>query len=323
MRLLLQTTTGAPESAMRLVEAKARMPGPGELGVQVLAAPIHPIDLLRARGLYPLALPSPGIPGSEGVARVVELGTGVRSLWKIGDLCLLPPRFGSYRSYANLSAARAVPIPAQIDPLQASMLIINPLSADLLLDRCQDQGAKSFFNLPASGAVGQSLMALAKHRGMTSINLVRNARWVPWLKTIDPAATVEIFDDWIERAPSGTSKVAFDGVGGSDAQKLALRLEAPGSLHVYGAASRKPPQIGLSELVFKGLCLRGFWLHRWMRARSQIEINQRIAKLADLMGQGALKIKTAGTFTLDEYKDAFAAAQSPQTFGKVILLPSS
>lgn len=322
MRLLLQTTAGEPESAIRLVEAKTRTPGPGELGVQVLAAPIHPIDLLRARGLYPLTLPSPGIPGSEGVARVVELGTDDCSPWKVGDLCLLPPRFGSYRSYANLSAARAIPIPAHIDPIQASMLIINPLSADLLLDRCQDQGANSFVNLPASGAVGQSLMALAKHRGMTSINLVRNPRWVPWLKTIDPAAAVEVFEDWIGRAHASPPKIAFDGVGGTYARELALRLEAPGILHVYGAASRRSPQIGLSELVFEGLCLRGFWLHRWMRARTSIEINQRIATLAELMGRGALKIKTAGTFTLDEYKDAFAAARNPATFGKVILLPN-
>lgn len=320
--MLFQARTGAPESAIQLLSAPGRTPGPGELGLKILAAPIHPIDVLRVRGHYPLALPLPGIPGSEGVAKVVALGPDVPPSWKRGDLCLLPPRFGSYRSDANLLAARAIPLPAQIDPLQASMLIINPLSADLLLDRCQDEGTTSFVNLPASGAVGQCLVALARHRGMRSVNLIRNPRWVPWLNSLDPKAEVEHLDDWVSRPIRCPPRVALDGLGGTYAHAVIQKLQHPGRLHVYGAASKCPPQIGLSELIFSGLCVHGFWLHRWMRAQSPKLVHQRIKKLAALMVSGQLKIKTAHAFALDHYKDAFAAARDPRTFGKVILLPN-
>lgn len=322
VQLLLQTRTGAPESVIELVQAKGRAPGPGELGLEILAAPIHPIDLLRTRGHYPLALPLPGILGTEGVARVTGLGPGVAKNWKPGDLCLLPPRFGSYRSHANLGASQAIPLPAQIDPVQASMLIINPLSADLLLDRCAKAGADAFVNLPASGAVGQSLLALAKVRKMSSINLVRSERWATWLHSIDPTATIEHIDDWTKRRDGPTPRIALDGVGGEAARDVARRLQCPGTLHVYGAASKRAPDIAIPELIFKGLSVSGFWLHRWMREQSQAIIRARIAKLAARMVDGSLKIKVAKTYPLAEYKQAFAAARDPQTFGKVILLPT-
>lgn len=322
VQLLFQAKTGSPESAVKLVRARPRAPGPGELSLQVLAAPIHPIDLLRCRGLYPLALPLPGILGSEGVARVIELGPNIQGNWKPGDLCLLPPRFGSYRSHANLLATRAISLPAGIDPIQASMLIINPLSADLLLDRCVQAQANSFVNLPASGAVGQSLVALAKKRGLRSINLIRNARWKAWLRTLDPHATIELVQDWVKGSGASTPQIAFDGVGGTDARDVARKLQAPGHLHVYGAASKRAPDIGIGELIFQGLSVSGFWLHRWMKQQPHDIIQQRVTKLATHMLQGSLKIKVAKCYPLQEYKQAFAAARDPKTFGKVILKPT-
>lgn len=319
----MQAKKGPPEATIKLLPARPRAPGPGELGLELLAAPIHPIDLLRARGLYPLALPLPGIGGSEGIARVIHLGPKVPPCWNLGDLCLLPPRFGSYRSHATLPASQAIALPPQIDPIQASMLIINPLSADLLLDRCEQLGHDSFVNLPASGAVGQCLLALGKVRGFKSINLIRSQRWKSWLKGIDPSATIEHLDTWIQSdQAAGGPSIAFDGVGGHLARAVAQKLSQPGSLHVYGAASRQAPQIGLSELIFDGLTTRGFWLHRWMRSQSQELINQRIASLATLMIKGQLSVKVAQTYPLKDYREAFLAARDPQTFGKVILLPN-
>lgn len=60
-------------------------PGAGEVTVKFLFAPINPADLNMVQGHYPLSPKAPAVAGSEGVAQVVQLGSGVTGL-KEGDL---------------------------------------------------------------------------------------------------------------------------------------------------------------------------------------------------------------------------------------------
>lgn len=329
MQLLCQRSWGPLESALELRSAPLRALGPGELRLEILAAPIHPVDRLRSLGAYAQPLAIPGVPGIEGVGRIVELGPALSvqpTLPKVGDLCLLPLRFGSYRSQAIVAAREVFPLPEGLDPLQASMLIINPLSAELLLDESPLVPGDSFLNLPASGAVGQCLMALGKARGFKSINLVRNEarkrEWRSFLTSLDPLAELHSVESWGHLRIPPSYKAAFDGVGGLYTQTLTASLESGSTLLVYGAASRKAPQLGLSELIFKGVDVRGFWLNRSIAKLGIQGTAQRIRALAELMLQGQLRMKVAATFGLHEHRQAFEVAKDPKTVGKVLLIPN-
>lgn len=325
MQLLVQGRPGDPAKLAELKPMKLRAPQHGELQLEVLAAPIHPVDQLRARGLYPLALPFPAVLGSEGVARVRQVGPGCQTSdhnWKSGDLCSLPLRVGSYRSALNLPARLLIPLDPGIDPRQACMLRIAALSADLLLEQSGLRAGASFFNLPASGAVGQCLMALARLRGIKSINLIRNPAWRPWLQALDPVAKIELFSEFQARPTRARAQIAFDGVGGSLAKCVVSALQDDGHIINYGALSRTAPQLSLHELIFRNIGLRGFWLHRWIAAQEATTIRNRVRALAQLMCEERLKIKIARCFALKDYKLAFQAVKHSQELGRVILCPS-
>lgn len=325
MQLLMQGRPGDPAKLAELKHMQLRPPQRGELQLEVLAAPIHPVDQLRARGLYPLALPFPAVLGSEGVARVRKVGPDCQTVgqsWACGDLCLLPLRVGSYRSALNLPAQELIPLEPGIDPRQACMLRINALSADLLLEKSALRAGEHFFNLPASGAVGQCLVALARLRGIKSINLIRNPAWRPWLHSLDPGAQVELVSDFSARTARARARVAFDGVGGDPAQRVVSALEDHGQIFNYGALSRVAPQLSLHQRIFRNIRLSGFWLHHWIAAQESETIRDRVRALAQLMREDRLKIKVAQSFALKDYASAFQAAKHSKQLGRVILCPS-
>lgn len=287
------------------------------------------MDRLRSLGAYAQPLAMPGIPGIEGVGRVLEVGPPLHAHPPgpaLGDLCLLPLRFGSYRSHAIVPARELLVLPAGLDPLQASMLIINPLSADLLLEESALKTGETFLNLPASGAVGQCLISLGKLRGLKSVNLVRNEarkqKWHSFLTKLDPLAQLHSVESWGQQRIAPLFNAAFDGVGGRWTPTLTASLNSGSALLVYGAASRKAPQLGLSELIFKGVDVRGFWLNRSIATLGRQRTAQRLSYLAELMLQGQLRMKVAATFGLHEHREAFAVAKDPQTVGKVLFIPN-
>ena len=104
----------------------------GQALVEVVAAPVNPADVLTLTGEYGQLPPLPAIGGREGVGRVAELGAGTRDL-TVGQLVLLPLSCGTWSTHVVTEAARLTPLPNEADPLQLSMMTINPPTAALLL----------------------------------------------------------------------------------------------------------------------------------------------------------------------------------------------
>ena len=64
-------------------------PGVGEVVVDMEFSPINPSDLVLMRGVYGVKPKLPAPVGTEGVARVTKIGSGVTGL-KEGDSVLFP-----------------------------------------------------------------------------------------------------------------------------------------------------------------------------------------------------------------------------------------
>ena len=75
MRAALFSEHGGPE-VIRIAEAEAPEPAPGEVRVAVRAASLNHLDLWARRGL-PFEIPMPHIGGSDVAGVVDALGTGV------------------------------------------------------------------------------------------------------------------------------------------------------------------------------------------------------------------------------------------------------
>src|ERR1700758_44053 len=86
MRAVVIDEFGPPEQ-LRVVEVPMPRPEPGEVLVEVHAAPVNYVDLLVVGGTYQSLPARPFIPGKGPAGVVVALGSDVTAL-RIGDRVL-------------------------------------------------------------------------------------------------------------------------------------------------------------------------------------------------------------------------------------------
>ncbi|MDA0633552.1 zinc-binding alcohol dehydrogenase family protein, partial [Nonomuraea sp. MCN248] len=107
-----------------VAERPAPAPGPGEVLVEVLAAPITPLDLLCATGTsYFGTPPTPYVPGVQGVGT-----TGGRTVWfptKAG----MAPGDGSMAELAAVPGSELVELPPGADPVAVAALGLSAVAA--------------------------------------------------------------------------------------------------------------------------------------------------------------------------------------------------
>lgn len=70
----------------------------------MLVASINPADINTIQGTYPVKPELPGVPGHEGVGKIVEVGNKVKDL-TVGDV-VIPnvENFGTWRSHTVVKA---------------------------------------------------------------------------------------------------------------------------------------------------------------------------------------------------------------------------
>lgn len=141
---------------------------PGQALVQVMAAPISPLDLLCASGKSYFGPPQlPYIPGVQGIGTVIEadkLVSGQR-VWFSCDAGMKPGN-GSMARYCVIDEASALMLPEQIDSDLAAALGLSAIAAWMALTwRGRLQPGEQVLVLGASGAVGQVAVQAARLLG--------------------------------------------------------------------------------------------------------------------------------------------------------------
>jgi D-arabinose 1-dehydrogenase-like Zn-dependent alcohol dehydrogenase len=149
--------------------------------VGVEYAPINMNDLYVIQGAFPVRPSLPSVVAIEGVGRVLAVGSGVEHL-KVGDQVLIPLYAFSWRERLVVPAVGLFSLP-EAEPQQLAMLGINPPTASLLLDEAPDLKPGDWVvQNAANSGVGRSLIAIAKARGIKTINLVRRPELIPELQ---------------------------------------------------------------------------------------------------------------------------------------------
>jgi NADPH:quinone reductase-like Zn-dependent oxidoreductase len=325
MKAVRFASFGEPLKVVEVVEEPDAPLKPGEARVEVLATPINPSDVFTLTGAYGQLPKLPAVPGNEGVGRVVEVKDS--SAVRVGDPVFLPLGSGTWRSHLVAAAEGLMPVPPGTDVLQASMMFINPPTAELLLRQFVTlQPGEWVLQNAANSAVGRYVISLAKRAGYRTLNVVRRAELAPELTALGADAVVVDSDTLPERVREVTDgakvRLAFDAVGGDGTRRLGDSL-APGGVVVnYGMMSGKGPKMSAEALVFKDITLRGFWLVHWLSRAPRAEQRALFARLAGLIADGTLKAPVEGTFSLDAIRDALTRAMEGGRAGKVLLTPN-
>jgi mitochondrial enoyl-[acyl-carrier protein] reductase / trans-2-enoyl-CoA reductase len=314
-----------PQDVIEPVEFETPRPGAGQVLVKVVAAPINPADVLTLTGEYGQLPPLPAIGGREGVGRVAELGEDTRGV-SVGQLVLLPLGCGTWSTHVITEAARLAPLPGEADPLQLSMMAINPPTAALLLTEFVTLGLGEWvIQNAANSAVGLYLVQLARHRGHRTVNVVRREDAALAVREAGGDVVLADGEDLTERVAEATGgaqiRLGIDAVAGTATGRLAGCLGEGATLVSYGRMSGEAAVLPPEAFIFGDLTLRGFWLVHWFRRTPEQQRRALINEVAGLIIAGKLHAPIHATYDVTQIKQAVAAAAGGGRTGKILIVP--
>ncbi|MDA0369415.1 MAG: zinc-dependent alcohol dehydrogenase family protein [Proteobacteria bacterium] len=325
MRVARYARYGAPDAVLELLDEDSPIVAAGDVAIRVEAAPVHIADLKCITGepnfrMFPL----PAVPGFEGIGRVTRIGAGVADFSQ-GDRVFLPLACGAWREEVVATASDLMPAP-EGDAVQLSLLPINPPTSYLMLNDYGDlEKGDWVIQNAANSSCGVYLIKLAQLRGIKTVNVVRRASLAPALK--NEGADVVLVDgpDLAARVREATGgaaiKLAIDAVAGDATTRLGECLVDGGTILSYGMLSGEPCKLPPDMVFLRDIRLRGFYTVRQFTQHEPHEIAAMYRDLANLVADGTLRARIAGTFPLDQAVDAcaLAAKVGEDRPGKVII----
>jgi trans-2-enoyl-CoA reductase len=313
---------GNPTDVLSIETRPWPKPAPDEAVVQMRAAPINPADLNAIEGKYPLRPQLPATPGFEGAGVIVDLGTEAKGI-AASALVILPHNTGTWRDAVAVKASELVAVPPEIEPMQAAMLKINPMTAWRLLHDYVDLKRENWLiQNAANSAAGRAVIQIAHDLGIKTVNVVRRAELIEELRAEGGDVVLVDGENLRDEVKSATGdapiRLGLNAVGGESALRLANTL-APGSTMVtFGAMSLQPLKIPNGLLIFKDLRFRGIWINKWYDNATMQQRMDAFRHLFEMAKRGLLKTKVEKAYPLDEVKAAVAHAAQGKRSGKII-----
>src|SRR5258707_1945305 len=324
MRQLKLIAHGEPSEVIELNTVSEPALGPEEVLISMEAAPVNPSDFLCVGGICGIRPAFPSSVGAEGVGRVAKIGSKVDVALR-GKRVLIIPTYeqGTWADQVVVPVRNVVPMSDEVDPLQLSMIGINPATAYLLLNRYVSLMPGDWIGqTAANAAMGQYIIALAKLAGVKTLNVVRRKEAAEQVRQWGGDRVVLQGDNLhkdIEEALDGKKlSLVLDTVGGASVVELAKSLKPGGSVVVYGLQSGQFPAMPAKEFIYRGLSLHGFWLINLMTTAPPTEIEEIYQKLGDLVADGSLSATVERVYPLDQFKEAFKQSLKSNRSGKIL-----
>src|SRR5438477_8131240 len=313
---------GNPADVLRIETQPWPRPDADEVVVAMQAAPINPADLNAIEGKYPGKREVPAVPGFEGSGIISEVGRDI-SNGSVGSLVILPHDIGTWREACAVKAKELVVVPSEIDPVQAAMLKINPLTAwQLLHGYVELKSGDWVIQNAANSAAGRAVIQIAHALGYKTANVVRREELIEELRSEGGDIVLvdgENLRDEVKKSTGGAPiGLGLNAVGGESALRLMNCLAASGTLVTFGAMSLQPLKIPNGLLIFKDLRFRGIWINKWYDSATAAERMAAFNPIFEMAGRDLLQTKVEKSYPLSEIKAAVEHAAHAQRRGKII-----
>jgi len=312
-------------------------PGPGDVIVAVKASSLNYHDVFTRRGMPGIKVPMPCIMGLDVAGEIAEVGPGVTG-WSKGDRVLVDPinrieggLMGEtiHGGLAELCRARAhqlVKIPEGVSFSDAAAL---PVAYGTALRMMRTNGhvaaGEKVLILGASGGVGVCCLQLAKIAGAEVIACAGTDAKAQRLAALGADKTInyvekdfmkEIFAMYGKptRRGSGTDQgvdVVVNYTGGDTWVNSMKCLKVGGRLLTCGATAGYDPKEDIRFIWTFELKVLGS--NGWARSD--------IVTLLEMVQQGKLKVLVDKIYKLEEAREALAAIEDRQVFGKIVVAP--
>ena len=326
MKAVIFERFGNPTEVLRVGDRPIPEPGPGQVRVRMIAAPVNPSELLVVRGRYGVLPSLPATPGFEGVGIVDKVGPGLLGrLVKGRRVTVINGDGGNWAEYVVIPARQARPVPSDLPDEQVASFFVNPGTA-LAMTRHVLRIPRGAWLLQsaANSELGKMIIKLGRHDGFKTLCVVRRPEAAAELKVLGADAVISTTDGPVDeqvRKIVGADGVryAIDPVGGDIGTQVFQSLAADGLMLVYGTLSQEPLRIDPRLMIAGKRVVQGFWLGHWMRERSIPAALLMFREIAKLIRSGVLATETGKSFPLDAIVDAAREAEVPGRQGKVLL----
>lgn len=303
-----------------VVERESPRAGPGELLVELTAAPITPLDLLCASGTSYFGVPQvPYVPGVQGVGLVDG-----KAVW-FPTTAGIRPGDGSMAAVVAVPADDLVPLPEGLDPTMLAALGMSAVAAHLSLSWAGGLVAgEQVIVLGAGGVVGQVAVQLAKIAGARRVvAAARSSSAQSRARKAGADAVVALSTDDLdelvrrfEAALDGPADLVVDPLFGVPAAAAAAVLGAGGRLVQLGSSAGETSPLTSTVLRSKSLRLIGY-------TNNSLTTEQRsdaIGYLARLAADGRLTAAHE-VLTFDEVVDGWERQTRGAVSGRLVLRP--
>lgn len=308
MRAVLLETFGGPD-ALKVVTVDRPEPGPDEVLVRVMAAGVNPVDWKARSGAVGERFGAPPyVPGWD-VCGVVEARGDAVTGFAVGDEVYGMPRFpqlaGCYAEYVTAPADHLAAKPAGIDHIAAAGLPLAGLTAQQTLDLAGVGAGQRVLVHAAAGGVGHLAVQLAKARDAYVIGTARAEKHA-FLRDlgIDEAIdyTATAFEDAVRDVD-----VVVDPIAG-DYSHRSLRTLRPGGVEYVILGGIDEALTAAARAA--GVRVDGHLVH---------PDGPGLARLAELVEAGKLRIAVDRTFPLERAAEAHAYGETNRARGKIVL----
>jgi NADPH:quinone reductase-like Zn-dependent oxidoreductase len=287
--------------SIEIIEVPVVEPGPGQVRIQVAAAPVNPVDLGVAGGFFhQLGLINQ--PDHTGLGwdfagtvlatgPTVDLGVGTRVA---GVVIGFDRDFGTYAEQLVVSASDLAVVPDELDLVTASTVPLNGLAAAQIVDLLDDAPAdrNRLLVTGAAGAVGGYVTSLAPDRGWHVTGMAR---------ADDEEFVRSLGADFTTHAEPGWEAVA----DGAVLQEQALALVRDGGTFVGVRPNAVPNSV------------RGITV-------AAVETHADGPRLQDLLARtasGDLPARVQAVMPLEEVADVHRAVAEGGVRGRYVLTP--
>jgi NADPH:quinone reductase-like Zn-dependent oxidoreductase len=326
MKAIVFDQFGEPADVLRLREVPIPEPGPGQVRVRMIAAPINPSELLVVRGRYGVLPRLPATPGFEGVGVVDRAGPGLLGRLALGKrVTVINGDGGNWAEYVIIPARQARPVAADIPDEQVASFFVNPATVLAMVRHVlQVPRGEWLLQSAAGSALGRMIIRLGRHDGFKTLNIVRRREAIDELKGLGADSVIVSsegpIDEQVRRiAGPGGVKYAIDPVGGATGTEVFRALAADGRMLVYGTLSGEPLQIDSRLMIAGKRVVEGFWLGHWMRERNIPAALKLFHEITTLIRRGVLATEIGPSFSPESIGEAVRAAEAVGHRGKVLV----
>jgi putative PIG3 family NAD(P)H quinone oxidoreductase len=294
---------------------------PGHVLIRVRAAGINRPDILQRQGRYPPPSGASEILGLEVAGEIAALGEGA-ARWRNGDKVTALLAGGGYAEYAVVDARHALPVPRNLDFVQAAALPEAVFTVwTNVFERGLLQGGETLLVHGASSGIGVTAIQMAKAAGARVFATARGADKAAKARELGADLAVDAAaGDWAVAVKSaGAVNVVLDMVGaGYFARNLDV-LAPDGRLVEIAVLTGAVAEINLLAVMMKRLTVTGSTL----RARDASE-KARLARAIEehvwpWIESGAVKVPVDRVFPFERAGEAHACLEQGAQFGKLVL----